>query len=78
MCAWRAWVYAAGAIVVAALTAAVAVGLPETRGVHVDAMPGLWAAHPLWRRFAEEKGGGGVEGGDGGDAPKRARWRQPA
>ena len=57
MCAMTYGIYLAGAAMVALMTLFVAVCLPETRGVHIEAMDALWAAHPVWRRWADARAG---------------------
>ena len=62
LCAMRYWAYVFFAAWVAVMTLFAGLLLPETRGVHIEAMPELWAAHPVWRRLATGGGEGGSVG----------------
>ena len=52
LCALQWGIYLLFAGFVALSLALVAFWLPETRGVHIEAMPALWAGHWWWGRGA--------------------------
>ncbi|XP_074576884.1 sugar transport protein MST1-like isoform X1 [Curcuma longa] len=51
LCRLKAGTFVFYASWVSVMTAFVAVFLPETKGVPLEAMPALWARHWYWRRF---------------------------
>ncbi|KAG6535999.1 sugar transport protein MST1-like isoform X1 [Zingiber officinale] len=51
LCRLKAGTFVYYAAWVGVMTAFVAVFLPETKGVPLEAMPALWARHWYWRRF---------------------------